>query len=766
LVEVDAAAHDVHLCRDAYHQTGALNRQRAFLCEVVARRTACQLEKVESSGDSRAPTDHISLSKRFVRLDEDGDESLPTSAMESAADQNCVIFLSSSEAQRCAEDLWKGKLTQEYDPSGLVFFKSHHRGEPSFLGALDATRLAVPQYSYYAGLAIHVALIVVYTFSTLEYTGLDSWEIVLWIFAAGYLVDDLSRWFKMRGLDKINSFWVLVDLSSDALFTTAFVFRATGWLKHDHEAKKQYQLLAFQFLSCIAPLLWMQLLKLADGFQYFGVIQIVLLRMLQETAAFFLLLLLTGVGFAQSFFALDAADGRRVEDSGSVVVNMLAAAILGSPDFDTPRGQFGEPFGVILFYIYTFIAIMLLANILVAFFSSAYDKTVDDATDVFRAYFCSKVVSAIRAPDQFVYLPPFNLVEAFLVAPFEPILPTKVYAKINKYVQGTLYCIPLLAIALYESQVDGKLGKRIRMEMMDDLPEERVRRLKEACGLQGTIEDPSFEEAQGNSSTKSSGSLQLTREQFAMAAKSYAERASQDTSIGAQVYAQGWKWTEGSNSPYTAHLSRTFSLPSSKSSHSKNDDTELLDSMAVTEEEGGNGTATGSLSNSQTISVTQSICYSSTWKVPVLYLEASDADGSPLSVEALCSSPVFMSKGEDAKSDTKDVDGLAVFPTVSIGENPGNGHNSAYLHPCETAKYIATLLEEEGSKGDDVKYIESFVMLCSSVVEMRPGSKGGLGQSDKITSYKGQSSKNGQDMDIATMQFADLVKQLPNVKVS
>jgi len=565
----------------------------------------------------------------------------------------------------------------------------------------------------------------------------------------------------MRGLDKINSFWVLVDLSSDALFATAFFFRATGWLQTDQGKADRYQLLAFQFLSCIAPLLWMQLLKLADGFQYFGVIQIVLLRMLQETAAFFLLLLLTAIGFAQSFFALDAADGRRVEDSGAVVANMLAAAILGSPDFDTPRGQFGEPFGIILFYIYTFIAIMLLANILVAFFSSAYDKIVDDATDVFRAYFCSKVVSAIRAPDQFVYLPPFNLVEAFLIAPFEPFLPTKVYAKINKYVQGTLYCIPLLAIALYESQVDGKLGKRIRMEMMDDLPDERTRRLKEACGLQGTIEDPTFEVKQG--STKSSGNSHLSREQFVEAAKSYAERASQDTSSGAHVYAQGWKWTNGSNPPYTSHLSRTFSLPSRNAVESKNDDAELLDSMAVTEEEDETGKSTGNSSGSQTISITQSICYSSTWKVPVLYVEASDADGSPLSVEALCASPVFMGSVDVRKSDTQDVDGLAIFPTVSIGENPGNGHNSAYLHPCETAKYIATLLGEEDS---NIKYIESFVMLCGSVVEMRPGSKGGLGQSDKMTSHGSKSKKSGDDMNIAQVQFADLAKQLPVVKVS
>jgi hypothetical protein len=93
---------------DAYHQTGTLNRQRALACEVLARKTVCQLENLGEGEDRSKANNHICLSKRFVRLDEDGDKSLPTSAMETAADQNCVIFLSSPEAQKCAEDLWKG----------------------------------------------------------------------------------------------------------------------------------------------------------------------------------------------------------------------------------------------------------------------------------------------------------------------------------------------------------------------------------------------------------------------------------------------------------------------------------------------------------------------------------------------------------------------------------------------------------------------------------------------------------------------------------
>lgn len=126
-----------------------------------------------------------------------------------------------------------------------------------------------------------------------------------------------------------------------------------------------------------------------------------------------------------------------------------------------------------------------------------------------------------------------------------------------------------------------------------------------------------------------------------------------------------------------------------------------------------------------------------------------------------------MSKNSDKKDKTESVDGNAVFPTVSMGENPSNGHNSAYLHPCETAKWIAKLQEEASTIGDGVKYLESFIMLCSAVVEMRPGSRGGLGQSNKVSSLKsGDNGKDGIDMQIVTTPFADLIKRLPNVKVS
>ena len=79
---------------------------------------------------------------------------------------------------------------------------------------------------------------------------------------------------------------------------------------------------------------------------------------------------------------------------------------------------------------------IVLLNVLISLFSSAYSdvsysfvcfvswltfihQVVGDAEAQYLAFFASKTVAMIRAPDSYVYPPPFNIIEALLVAPFE-----------------------------------------------------------------------------------------------------------------------------------------------------------------------------------------------------------------------------------------------------------------------------------------------------------------------------------------------------------
>jgi len=143
---------------------------------------------------------------------------------------------------------------------------------------------------------------------------------------------------------------------------------------------------------------------------------------------------------------LDASDGET--ETGSIIINTLIQALLQSPDFENSKTNI---FGLTLYYLWTFATSVILLNILISLFASAYDSISDDAEAQYLAFFAGKTIAMIRAPDEFVYPPPFNLVEIFLIVPFEPFLSHTKYAKLNRYVMRVLFFIPLCVIVFLES---------------------------------------------------------------------------------------------------------------------------------------------------------------------------------------------------------------------------------------------------------------------------------------------------------------------------
>lgn len=59
------------------------------------------------------------MSTRFRYREIDGDQSPPTSALETAIDQNAVHFLSSTEVQHVIDSLWRGEWVQRNNKGEL-----------------------------------------------------------------------------------------------------------------------------------------------------------------------------------------------------------------------------------------------------------------------------------------------------------------------------------------------------------------------------------------------------------------------------------------------------------------------------------------------------------------------------------------------------------------------------------------------------------------------------------------------------------------------
>jgi hypothetical protein len=80
----------------------------------------------------------------------------------------------------------------------------------------------------------------------------------------------------------------------------------------------------------------------------------------------------------------------------------------------------------------------------------------------------------VRAPDENVFIPPFNLIEVFfLIIPFEWWLPKKQYERLNDIVMATIYSPLLLCAAVFEVQTAKEVRRnRRRGEADDDTIEE------------------------------------------------------------------------------------------------------------------------------------------------------------------------------------------------------------------------------------------------------------------------------------------------------
>ncbi|KAG8918772.1 hypothetical protein FRC00_012088, partial [Tulasnella sp. 408] len=373
--------------------------------------------------------------------------------------------------------LWRGDWVQQNNEKNDIDYVPYRPERHSFWDHLDPSRLSVPRYQNWFRILLWLFFLFVYSQAVRQPTEMtldprhpfDEWEIILYGMALAYSFEDIDkeadlgaapvkiyatlRFFTWRAF----SFWLLVSVITDALLITAFTLRIVGIFLANEDTAAQFKLESFQVLSCVAPLIWMKIITVFDGFKYIGTMQICVARMLRESGIFFVLLAIVGIGFAQSMYAIDAADGHT--DRGGLIINNLIQGLLGSPDFG----------GASNWNIFTTI---VLLNILISLFSSAYEDVTDDAAAHFLAFFAGKTISMIRAPDQFIEgelkvdvlfgSAPFNLIETFFVAPFEWFMSRKRYAKYNRIVMTVVFFIPLVVIALVEAQLDVRASLIIR----------------------------------------------------------------------------------------------------------------------------------------------------------------------------------------------------------------------------------------------------------------------------------------------------------------
>jgi hypothetical protein len=215
-----------------------------------AQLIACRIETEE---DQTYLLQDILLKRYSIIVDDE--QTTPANVIERAVDLHALRVTGSSGYQKCVNYLWRGWLVQdENDPSTFVDYKK--KDVVSYWTHVDPDRMRAPVYQNATQIIFSIIYLGLFTgaISTVNATGdLDIIEVMLYIFTAGFLFDELSKLWKV-GRHYVG-FWNVFNVILYALLSTSLVLRiiALGYpLKQpgEHDGPREhYNELSYNFLG-------------------------------------------------------------------------------------------------------------------------------------------------------------------------------------------------------------------------------------------------------------------------------------------------------------------------------------------------------------------------------------------------------------------------------------------------------------------------------------------------------------------------------------
>ncbi|ODV96026.1 hypothetical protein PACTADRAFT_49446 [Pachysolen tannophilus NRRL Y-2460] len=380
----------------------------------------------------------------------------PKNALEAAVDMHSTIVISSSGYQRCIKWLWRGYIIQSSShPSKYIMYNAS--GNANFSVHFNPDRIKTPFYQNTLEIIFSLIYLFLYTIIInidTENRILNFFEVSFYILTFGYVFDEIGKLYLVG--KNYATFWNVFNDIMYAIVIASIVLRIIALTTDKNSTSIHYDQISFRILSMAAPFVWSRLLLYLDTQQFIGAMLVVIKHMMKESAIFFFLLLFVLVGFLQGFLGLDQADGKR--DATSLIFSVLFRTVIGGPNFNA-FGEFAFPYTDILYYFFSFMVLVVLLNVLVALYSTAYSNVVSNATDEYLALVAQKTLRYIRSPDENVYVPPLNLIEIlFVQLPFQCWMKRSDFRNLNRIVMTILYSPFLFFSALQEL----KDARRIR----------------------------------------------------------------------------------------------------------------------------------------------------------------------------------------------------------------------------------------------------------------------------------------------------------------
>jgi len=294
---------------------------------------------------------------------------------------------------------------------------------------------AIPVTKFVVRLAVHLLmlanyaqlLVTVSTMNTVTVHGVPPFKWQEYLFAGqvvGNYLDQLHQklMLKKRRIKPMQNFGSLLDFG-EFLLLTAGLFRLLAATGHHMSAMHINFYIIFQVtLSCAVVIISIRTIDFRAVSQDFGVLVIMVERMINDLILFIELFVLIILGFVLSFVGLsewheegDFFANRRAlngnQDNGPpmdgpwAVIQATFWATYG--DFDLDMFADEVPFGQPVLFIYVLVSTIILVNLLVAMFSDTYVKIKANSELEYRFHKCNRIYlyNNIVLPVP----PPFNL---------------------------------------------------------------------------------------------------------------------------------------------------------------------------------------------------------------------------------------------------------------------------------------------------------------------------------------------------------------------
>lgn len=391
-------------------------------------------------------------------------DSRPVSALELAVDMHSTIVIGSSGYQRCIKWVWRGWIVQSStDPHSYVLYEGV--SSPKIRTHFDPNRIKTPAYQNKLEIIVSVVYLILFSIilntNLVNTTKISIFEGLFYAFTLGAVLDEIIKFYHV-GINYLG-FWNVFNDTMYGIIIVAVSFRFAS-LNTTGELRDRYDETSYRIMSCASPLMWSRLLLYLDAQQFVGAMIVVVKTMMKESLIFFFLLVVVILGFLQGFLGLDASDGKS-EATRRILIS-LVNAVIGASEFNDMKNLV-PPYASILYYIYSFLLSVILMNILIALYSTAYAAIVENATDEYFALVAQKTLRYIRAPDTDLYVPPFNLIE-ILISPFYYFTSKKTFKLLNYYVMLVIYA-PMLTYITMDELAN---ARRIQYNRYKGLPDD------------------------------------------------------------------------------------------------------------------------------------------------------------------------------------------------------------------------------------------------------------------------------------------------------